>query len=69
VSVDTKKKETLGNKANVGREYRPQREPLEVDTHDFPDKELGKAIPYGVCGVSFYLTGLRGDCLGLVDRV
>lgn len=48
VSVDTKKKETLGKKANVGREYRPKGEPLEVDTHDFPDKELGKAIPYGV---------------------
>jgi transposase len=48
ISVDTKKKETLGKKANVGKEYRPQGEPLEVDTHDFPDKELGKAIPYGV---------------------
>jgi hypothetical protein len=48
ISVDTKKKETLGKKANVGTEYRPKGEPLEVDTHDFPDKELGKAIPYGV---------------------
>ena len=48
VSVDTKKKETLGKKANIGKEYRPAGEPLEVDTHDFPDKELGKAIPYGV---------------------
>lgn len=48
VSVDTKKKETLGNKANVGKEYRPKGKPLEVDTHDFPDKELGKAVPYGV---------------------
>jgi hypothetical protein len=48
VSVDTKKKETLGKKANVGREYRPAGMPLEVDTHDFPDKQLGKAIPYGV---------------------
>lgn len=48
VSVDTKKKETLGKKANVGQEYRPKGDPLEVDTHDFPDKELGKAIPYGV---------------------
>lgn len=48
ISVDTKKKETLGNKANVGKEYRPSGEPLEVDTHDFPDKQLGKAIPYGV---------------------
>lgn len=48
VSVDTKKKETLGKKANVGKEYRPKGSPLEVDVHDFPDKELGKAIPYGV---------------------
>lgn len=48
VSVDTKKKEALGKKANVGREYRPAGSPLEVDTHDFPDKKLGKAIPYGV---------------------
>ena len=48
ISVDTKKKEILGKKANVGREYRPAGQPLEVDTHDFPDKELGKAIPYGV---------------------
>lgn len=48
ISVDTKKKETLGRKANIGKEYRPSGEPLEVDTHDFPDKQLGKAIPYGV---------------------
>jgi transposase len=48
VSVDTKKKETLGKKANVGKEYRPKGSPREVDTHDFPDKAKGKAIPYGV---------------------
>ena len=48
ISVDTKKKENLGKKANVGREYRPKGEPCEVDTHDFPDKKKGKAIPYGV---------------------
>ena len=48
ISVDTKKKETLGKKANVGQEYRPKGKPVEVDTHDFPDKVLGKAIPYGV---------------------
>ena len=48
ISVDTKKKENLGEKANVGREYRPKGSPLEVDTHDFPDKKKGKAIPYGV---------------------
>lgn len=48
ISVDTKKKEVLGNKANSGREYRPKGQPLEVDSHDFPDKSLGKAVPYGV---------------------
>jgi transposase len=39
VSVDTKKKENLGEKANGGREYRPRGKPREVDTHDFPNKE------------------------------
>jgi hypothetical protein len=48
VSVDTKKKELVGESANAGREWRPKGEPVEVDTHDFPDKELGKAVPYGV---------------------
>lgn len=48
ISVDTKKKEVLGNKANQGREYRPKGEPIAVDIHDFPDKKLGKAVPYGV---------------------
>ncbi len=48
VSVDTKKKENIGNKANGGREYRPKGSPKEVDTHDFSDKKKGKAIPYGV---------------------
>jgi len=48
VSVDTKKKEVLGNHKNAGRTYRPKGKPREVDTHDFPDKKLGKAIPYGV---------------------
>jgi hypothetical protein len=48
VSVDTKKKEVLGNRKNAGRTYRPKGKPVEVDTHDFPDDKLGKAIPYGV---------------------
>jgi len=48
VSVDTKKKEPLGNKKNPGRSYRPKGNPLEVDTHDFPDPKRGKAVPYGV---------------------
>ena len=48
LSVDTKKKETLGNKSNVGREYEPKGRPRRTDTHDFPDKTKGKAVPYGV---------------------
>jgi hypothetical protein len=51
VSVDTKKKEMVGNFANKGREWRPKGKPLEVLVHDFMDKELGKAIPYGVYDV------------------
>ena len=48
ISVDTKKKEVLGNLKNAGKSYRPKGDPLEVKTHDFPDPELGKAVPYGV---------------------
>ena len=48
ISVDTKKKEVVGNLANKGREYQPTREPVRVDVHDFPDPEVGKAIPFGV---------------------
>src|SRR5579871_15145 len=48
VSVDTKKKELVGDFKNAGREYQPAGQPEEVRVHDFEDKELGKAIPYGV---------------------
>jgi hypothetical protein len=48
VSVDTKKKELVGDFANGGREYQPQGRPEPVRVHDFLDKRLGKAIPYGV---------------------
>jgi len=48
ISVDTKKKENLGNFSNVGREWCPKGKPIETKMHDFPDKELGKAVPYGV---------------------
>ena len=48
ISVDTKKKELVGDFKNGGREWRPQGKPEEVRTHDFLDKKLGKAIPYGV---------------------
>jgi transposase len=48
ISVDTKKKEPLGKLKNPGRTYRKKRSPERVTTHDFPDKQLGKAVPYGV---------------------
>ncbi len=48
LSVDTKKKEVLGNLKNLGRAYRPKGDPEKVKTHDFPDPKLGKAVPYGV---------------------
>ncbi len=47
VSVDTKKKELLGDFKNPGQEWQPEGEPEEVRVHDFKDPELGKAIPYG----------------------
>jgi len=48
VSVDTKKKELVGDFKNPGREWRPKGRPEEVRVHDFVDERLGKAIPYGV---------------------
>jgi len=52
ISVDTKKKELVGDFRNVGKEYRPQGCPEPVRVHDFADKELGKAIPYGVYDIA-----------------
>jgi hypothetical protein len=52
VSVDTKKKELVGEFHNGGREYQPTGSPVRVNVHDFPDKELGKAIPYGIYDVA-----------------
>ena len=52
ISVDTKKKELVGDFANGGREYRRKGSPVPVRTHDFMDRELGKAIPYGVYDVA-----------------
>jgi hypothetical protein len=48
ISVDTKKKELVGDFKNGGREWRPQGQPEEVQVHDFPDPTQAKAIPYGV---------------------
>jgi len=52
ISVDTKKKELVGDFKNGGREWQPKGSPEQVRVHDFPDKELGKAIPYGVYDVT-----------------
>jgi Rhodopirellula transposase DDE domain len=51
ISVDTKKKELVGNFSNGGQEWQPQGEPERTLLHDFPDKELGKVIPYGIYDV------------------
>jgi transposase len=48
VSVDAKKKELVGDFKNGGREYQPKGSPVPVNVHDFVDKQLGKAIPYGI---------------------
>jgi hypothetical protein len=48
ISVDTKKKENIGNFKNYGSEYRPKKQPRAVLDHDFPIEELGKIAPYGV---------------------
>ena len=48
ISVDTKKKELVGEFSNGGREWQPKGEPEEVNVHDFVDKELGRAVPYGI---------------------
>ena len=52
ISVDTKKKELVGAFKNGGKEWQPKGEPVKVRVHDFIDKTLGKAIPYGVYDVT-----------------
>jgi len=52
ISVDTKKKELVGDFKNGGREWMPRGQPDEVRVHDFMDKTLGKAIPYGVYDIT-----------------
>ena len=48
ISVDTKKKELVGNYANAGRQWRPAKKPVKVRGHDFPDPNVPRAYPYGV---------------------
>jgi hypothetical protein len=52
ISVDTKKKELVGNFKNAGREWQLKGQPERVDVHDFPTDAVGKAIPYGVYDVA-----------------
>jgi len=52
ISVDTKKKELVGDFKNAGREWRPEGTPEKVRVHDFLDPKLGKAIPYGVYDIA-----------------
>ena len=52
ISVDTKKKELVGDFKNGGREWRRKGKPVPVRVHDFIDPKLGKAIPYGVYDIA-----------------
>jgi len=65
ISVDTKKKELVGEFKNAGQEWLPKGQPEKVNVHDFPDKKLGKAIPYGVydlaCNEGWVSVGIDHD--------
>jgi hypothetical protein len=65
ISVDTKKKELIGNFKNGGTDYRPKGDPRRVNVHDFADKKLGKVVPYGVYDVTanagFVSVGITSD--------
>ena len=65
ISVDTKKKELVGNYKNGGSDYRPGGDPRRVKVHDFEDKELGKVAPYGVYDIAantgFVSVGITAD--------
>ena len=52
ISVDTKKKELVGNYRNAGSDYRPKGDPKRVHVHDFEDRTLGKVAPYGVYDIA-----------------
>ena len=52
ISVDTKKKELVGNYRNSGSDWRPKGDPKRVKVHDFEDKKLGKVAPYGVYDIA-----------------
>ena len=60
ISIDTKKKELIGLHKNGGSDYRLEGCPDKVNVHDFPDKDLGKAVPYGV-----YDIGANAGCVSV----
>jgi len=62
ISVDTKKKELVGPYKNGGQTWRPKGAPQPVNVHDFPDKELGKAVPYGVYDIGQNLGWVNVGC-------
>ena len=72
ISVDTKKKELVGDFKNAGSDYRPKGDPWRVNVHDFVDKELGKAVPYGVYDIAantgFVSLGIRATPRSLPSR-
>lgn len=65
ISVDTKKKELVGSYKNNGIEWRRKDDPIKVLSHDFPDPEVPKAVPYGVydvgCNVGWVNVGISAD--------
>jgi hypothetical protein len=65
ISVDTKKKELVGDFKNAGRDWRPQGRPEEVRVHDFLIKGLGRAVPYGIydlaCNAGWVSVGMSSD--------
>lgn len=65
ISVDCKKKELIGNFKNNGKEWEQEKNPTEVKVYDFIDKELGKAVPYGVYDIAknegWVNVGISGD--------
>ncbi len=65
ILVDTKKKELVGPYKNAGRDWRPKGDSIEVLTHDFPDPEVSKAVPYGIYDISenqgWVNLGMSGD--------
>jgi hypothetical protein len=52
ISVDTKKKELVGEFSNAGRQWRPKGQPAATLVHDFPDDAVGKAVPYGIYDIT-----------------